>query len=210
MFSFFKKTPKIPEFEEKVWTEKAHKYQALYEDLEKTVAEGGKVLIFAHFEKTFEEICFVLAQMKVNFYQFAKGDNTAILSLNQVAVLQTNALINANEKSLNAIFSQTYTQFFVIEHFPLLTNDIALLERLAEIAPKVKPVFYISLEDAVLQQFVTEDFKQLLEKMGYRAEESISHSMVSKAIARAQENIEKQAKGNRQTYSAEEWLKTNL
>jgi hypothetical protein len=210
MFSFFKKTAKKAEFEEKVWTEKAYKYQAMYQDLKEITANGGKVLILTHFEKTFEEICFVLEQMQVSFYKFVKGDNTAILSLNQVAVFQADALYNANVQSLQAIFSQIHAQFFVIEHFPLKKNDDDLFETLLKIAPKAKVVFYTSLEDALLHQFVTENMKQMLEKLGHQPEESISHTMISKSIANAQEKIGKQARGSRQTYSAEEWFKTNL
>lgn len=174
MFSFFKKSPKKPEYTENVWTEKAYKYQALHQDMLNAIDSGEKVFIFTHFEKTLKEICFVLEQMKVNFYQFSKGDDTSIISFNQVVIFQADALQKNTIHQLQRLPSHAPALFYIIEHFPIRQNDEELLATLFEISPRSKPIFYISLDDAVLQQFVTTNLKQILEKLGIKPEESIN------------------------------------
>lgn len=210
MFSFLKKSPKKPAYKENVWVSKAYKYQGLYEDIKETINLGGKTLIFTHFAKTYEEIAFVLEQMSVNFYRFQKGDDTAILSFNQVAVFQADTLQSHTIKQLQSLIVPKSDRFCIIEHFPMREHDDTLLDTLAEINVEVKPTFYISLDDAVLKPFIGENLAEMLEKLGMKPEECISHPLVAKSIVNVQEKLEKQAKNNKMTYSVEEWLKTNL
>jgi preprotein translocase subunit SecA len=211
MFSLLKKLfsspPIIPE---KVWAMKAYKYQGLYQDTLQAHKNGEKVLIFTQFEKTLEEACFVLEQKKVNFYRFSKGDEVAILNFHQLAVFQVNALQKNTIKDLQSLLHQAPVQLFIIEHHPLRANDEELIAILREIAPQSEPIFYTSLEDAVLAQFATDNLKQLLEKLGMKPDESFQHKLISNAIIEAQKKLASQARGNRITYSAEEWLKANL
>ncbi|SFE84124.1 P-loop NTPase family protein [Thermoflexibacter ruber] len=211
MFSLLKKLfsspPIIPE---KVWAMKAYKYQGLYQDILQAHKNGEKVLIFTQFEKTLEEVCFVLEQKKLNFYRFSKGEEVAILNFNQLAIFQANALQKNTVKDLQKLLHQAPVQLFIIEHHPLRTNDEELIATLREIAPQSQPVFYTSLEDAVLAQFATDNLKQLLHKLGMKPEESFQHKLISNAIIKAQEKLASEAKGNRLTYSAEEWFNVNL
>jgi len=195
---------------EKVWATKAYKYQGLYEDILQANKNGEKVLIFTQFEKTYEEVCFVLEQKNLNFYKFNKGDEVAILNFNQLAIFQATALQRNTIKDLQRLLLQAPVQFFIIEHHPLRAEDEKLIATLNEISPQIQPVFYTSLEDAVLAKFATENLKQLLEKLGMQPEESLQHKLISNAIIEAQKKLASEVKGNRVTYSAEEWLKVNL
>jgi hypothetical protein len=210
MLSFLKKifSNSEPTFQEKVWMSKPYKFQGLYEDLSEITKTGHKAFIFTHFEKTYQEVCFVLEQKEIPFYQFQKGDDTSILAFNQVAIFQANALEKRVIENLQS--QQIPVRCLILEHFPLRTNDEELLAKLKTIAPQATPVFYTSLEDAALQPFVTENLKQIMVKMGMKADESVSHKMISKSIINAQEKIAQQVKSNRMTYAPEEWIKVNL
>lgn len=211
MFSLLKKLFSSPTIiSERVWTTRAYKYQGLYQDILQAYKNGEKVLIFTQFEKTLEEVCFVLEQKELNFYKFNKGDDIAILNFNQLAVLQVNALQKNTVKDLQKLLHQDPVQLFIIEHHPLRANDEELITMLKEIAPQSAPIFYTSLEDAVLAQFATDNLKQILDKLGMKPEEGLQHKLISNAIIAAQKKLASEAKGNRATYSAEEWLKANL
>lgn len=212
MFSWFNKSVKRPDYTEKVWVSKPYKYQGLYEDVQETIKLGGKAFIFTHFKKTLEEIAFVLEQKKVNFYKFSRDDNTAILSFRQVAIFQADVLQNDDrlKKLLREFVSSKADRFCIVEHFPLRKNDDDLLYALSEVKEDLKPTFYIGLDDAVLKPFIGNNLVEVLEKLGMKPEESISHPLVTKSIANVQEKVEKQAKGNKEAYSVEEWLKANL
>ena len=211
MFSWLKKTPKRPPYNEKVWISKAYKYQGLYNDIQEIIKNGGKIFIFTHFEKTSEEVAFILEQMKINHYLFEKEDNTAILSFQQVAIFHAISIQSSEIiKHLQSFAAHSSLCFYIIEHFPLQQGDDNLLTTLTEINPAIKPTFYTALDDPTLKPFITDTLTQTLEKLGLKPEESISHPLVSKAIIKVQEKLEKQVKGEKIAYSVEDWLKSNL
>ncbi len=58
-------------------------------------------------------------------------------------------------------------------------------------------LFYIALEDDLMRMFGSERIASLMDRMGYKEEENIQHSMISKSIERAQKKVEENNYGIR-------------
>ncbi len=210
MFSFFKKQPKKPSYEESVWIEQRNKYQGLVEDVTAAGQAGETALIFAHFAHTIAEVVAALSSAKIGYQAYTMTDRPTDLTVAKVLVVQADILQAPALYALKPMVARGTVRFALADHHPLLSKDLALLETLFTLAPAVKPMFYTSLEDAILKRFITDDFKQLLEKMGMKPDERINHAMVNRSIANAQEKIGATAHGDRPARSAEEWMTLNL
>jgi preprotein translocase subunit SecA len=51
--------------------------------------------------------------------------------------------------------------------------------------------FYVSLEDDLMRMFGSERIASLMDRMGYKENEVIQHSMITKSIERAQKKLRK-------------------
>jgi len=210
MFSFFKKQPSKPTYEESVWIEQSHKYQGLIEDVTAAGQGGETTLIFAHFAQTVAEVVAALSSAKIGFQAYTMTDRPTDLMTAKVLVVQADILQAPALYALKPLVARGTVRFALADHYPLLSKDLALLETLFTLAPAVKPMFYTSLEDETLKRFISGDLKQMLEKLGMKPDERINHSLVNRSIANAQEKIEKTAHGDRPARSAEEWMTMNL
>jgi hypothetical protein len=210
MFSFFKKSPKKPAYDEKVWLEKAYKYQGLSRAVAEAINAGYKVLVLAHFEHTLVELGAMLGQSGTPFLSFTDKHHPDHFGDARLLLVQASVLRSPRVAALRQSLGTGLVECFIAEHFPLPHRDFDLLTDLAELAPATKPCFFVSLEDALLRPFASDNLKQLMERMGMPPDEVISHSLVARSIANAQEKIEETAKSTLMTYSPEEWMRVNL
>jgi hypothetical protein len=209
MFSFFKKSPKKPAYDEKVWTEARYKWEALGRDVLAATQAGSRAVVAAHFAQTVDELRRLLVGLGVEFGQLT-DDRPGIPPPAQVYVVQASQLAGTGAATFQRALGAGTVACFVTEHFPLPQGDLDLLLALAELAPQAKPMFYTSLDDAVLRPFVGGSLLPLLERLGLEPGESFSHSMIAQSIANAQEKIAASAHSQRPARSAQEWMLFNL
>jgi len=92
----------------------------------------------------------------------------------------------------------------------MASKDQALIEAVAGLPCQSRIIFHTALTDGFLAHFGGEKLMGLLKQLGHDEDTYLSHSMVSAAIRRAQEKIEKQVNQEMRIWSEEEWFKYNI
>ena len=90
-------------------------------------------------------------------------------------------------------------------HYPLRTGEFDLC---ANVGIK-EMLVYTHLDASLFKAFGSDRIKELMEKMGMKEDEPLSHPMITSAIANAQEKIAKQCITDLQAWSEEDWMNTN-
>jgi hypothetical protein len=93
-----------------------------------------------------------------------------------------------------------------IEHYPLKEKELLVYSSL--IGQRL--TVYSSLDEALFRVFGGDRISSLLEKMGMEENEAINHSMVTKAIANAQEKLAQKVSVDQSARSMDEWLQKNV
>ncbi len=92
------------------------------------------------------------------------------------------------------------------EHYPLRSKEEELYHKMGL---KTALVFS-SLKEPLFQQFGADKIIQVMQQLGMKEDEVIEHGMVSKAIQRAQDKIEKKVLIERSAHSQHDWLEKNF
>jgi len=92
------------------------------------------------------------------------------------------------------------------EHYPLRQKEQDLFSR---IGLKTVQVFS-SLKEPLFQRFGGDKILEVMKRLGIKDDEIIEHNMISKAIQRVQEKIEKKVLIEQSAHSQDDWLKKNL
>jgi hypothetical protein len=208
MFSFFKKSPKKPAYEDKVWTEARYKWEALGRDVASAAQAGQKVVVAAHFAQTVDELHRLVVGLGLEF-GLLTDDRPGIPPPAQVYVVQASRLAGAGAAMFQRALGPAQVAVMVAEHFPLPQADLDLLLALAELAPQAKPAFYTALDDSFLSRFVGDGLTPMLERLGLEPGECFNHSMIAKSIANAQQKIAASVPDPRPARSAQEWMLFN-
>jgi preprotein translocase subunit SecA len=66
-----------------------------------------------------------------------------------------------------------------------------------------------SLEEPWIAQFGAESIRGLMQKMGMKEDEVLSHSMITSAIQNAQKKLDKSVTSEMKANSMEEWFRLN-
>lgn len=125
-------------------------------------------------------------------------------SYNQVKSLASNVEIYLAKEIASHHVQNKNVLFF--EHYPLLTKEYELLQRLQ----LDEAIFYSSLDEPIFMRFGGEKMISLMEKMGLSENEAIEHSMISAAIKNAQEKIAKEVVIEQSARSQAEWFSKNI
>ena len=98
----------------------------------------------------------------------------------------------------------------VAERHFLETEDERLIEFAEQLPCICRIGQHLSIDDPLLDLFVGETLRNMLEAMGMTEEESIDSPMVVRRIKGAQKKIASKANGNSPAHSAAEWLERNF
>jgi preprotein translocase subunit SecA len=66
------------------------------------------------------------------------------------------------------------------------------------------------MEDELMKQFGGDRIIEMMNKLGYKDDEVIEHSMVSSSIQRAQKKIDEQVQFPSNTRNSKDWFKINV
>lgn len=92
------------------------------------------------------------------------------------------------------------------EHYPVLSKEKSLFHQLNI----QETIVYSAINEPLFVHFGGERLTQLIKMLGIKEDESITHSMVSSSIARAQQKIEQQMKADYTARSQAGWMNKNL
>lgn len=92
------------------------------------------------------------------------------------------------------------------EHYPMQSKEQEFYTRFN--LPEA--IIYSSLREPLFQQFGGDKIVQLMLQLGMKEDEIITNSMITKAIQRAQEKIEKKVLMEQTARSQKDWLQKNI
>jgi hypothetical protein len=95
---------------------------------------------------------------------------------------------------------------FFIEHYPLAEKERQVFASLAGTSITV----YSSLDEAFFKYFGGDNISVLLGKLGLEENEAISHTMITRSIANAQQKLATKVTVDQTAHSIEEWMQKNV
>jgi hypothetical protein len=111
------------------------------------------------------------------------------------------------------VFSNSSNRFggeaYFSGHYPLQAKENRVLESLSNKGFD-SFVFCLSFDDPLLKMFGSENILPILERLGLEDEESLEHAMITKAIQRAREKLERKVSREVAADSPEEWFAKNV
>jgi hypothetical protein len=154
--------------------------QAKWQALTDVAKQTNEVVFIGWFEKTIEE-----------FQQYVKEQ---VPEANIILYRQLHSGMTGNKR---VIF---------IEHYPLHQKEQQIFSSLNS-----NNIFvYSSLDEAFFKYFGGDNMAVLLNKLGLQENEAISHTMITKAIANAQEKLATKITTDHTAYSMEDWMHKNV
>ena len=189
-----KKRANVELVPDQIWMTTDAKFTGLAEEADKrSRSETIAILLVAHFPD-------VLARLEelVN-QQLWDVPCKAVLASDLKTDLATS--LNLDESSIiDVIFG---------ERHPLLSVDDRIEAFADELPCRCRFSHHVSLEDAVLKDFLSDWGETTLRKMGLNEDEAIESQMVSRRIRMAQQKIEDRSLGTFDAASAAEWMDKN-
>lgn len=113
------------------------------------------------------------------------------------------ALLTAREATANLLTGKIAV---FGEHYPIYSKEETLYKRLH--LEKVE--VFSSLREPLFNKFGGDKIIQMMQQLGMKEDEIITHSLVSKAIRNAQDKIEKKVLIEQTAYSQQDWLTKNV
>ena len=201
MFSFFKKKKPQPGFTESVWISTAAKFEAIQKHAQTNA--GQPVWLIYHFEDSATALEQVLTALSTPCKRTQRMNEASDAG---TAWLMPASAIGGQLQG----YSGPQPQVLVIEHYPLQARDLELYNALQQLFPGMAAQQYTGMDEPVMQQFGSERIVSMMERLGIKRDEAISHPMITKSIARALEKVAADAKGDAATSSQQAWFDTNM
>ena len=107
------------------------------------------------------------------------------------------------------ISQQTHVSIFIFGRYPALKIENGIIENLSAHFPNARISFCLSLDQPLFQFLGADHIRSLMGTLGMKEEEYIEHAMVTKAISRALEKVNKDLVTEIKTHSEQEWFTIN-
>lgn len=201
LFDFFfggggkRKPSNVSVIPDVIWLNTSAKLKGIRKDVvaQRSLGVAG-ILLVAHFDDVLEQLHKIATE---------NGNNIPIrVSLAKDLATDLVSEWSASESATIAII--------VGERHPLPKHDDEVQQFAENLPVQVRLIRHVSLEDPLMKAFAGEWVKNLLGKMGMSEDEAIESNMVSRRIKAAQQKIEKEAFGDSDAPSAEEWMAANV
>ena len=196
--------------DDKVWFDTSIKFRHLCDDVARAKHRSSNVLILSHFDTTVLRMERLLNENQIRHEQFALFDSSLLASATPGNVWLGNARALQLPNALVRPTAVTPLEILVTEHHPLSSRDREVIDAAAKLPCDTDICFYFSLDDPLMRHFGSDNLQALLTRLGMPPDESISHPFVTKAIRRAQEDIERKVPKDFSTQSIEDWFRHNL
>ena len=200
--SWFSKKPSIQRREDIIWKTAELKLDRLAADVSSAHHEGAGVLVLYHFKNTRD-------QLRKRLGESALTEFSSESDFGRWREGYYSTVCLAPVSYLPAEFNNVFTaalitvKIFVAEHHPLAEPDSRIL---AWVKPLVGEICFYESLDAPM--FAKLNIAPLLDQLGFKVQESLSHHFITKAIAGMQEKVAKKIQmQNFDADSAEIWWK---
>jgi hypothetical protein len=210
LFSFLKSNK--PVFADKVWRTRPEAMKGMIMEALKAITQNQVPVVFCYFENTITEIISFLTASDVPYFQLtndsigeASGQNKVVLICDASLIYSSHGLM----RLLTAISSRSKVQFLFAGHYPLPAKENKIIEKLSSYTP-AEITFCSSIDGPSFEPFGADRIISVLDQLGFKEDECIEHSLVSKAMANAREKIEDIVKHEVAAKSEEEWFLKNI
>ena len=180
------------------------KYNAIIEEVEKLVAEGRPVLVGTTTVEISELLSRMLTMKKINHqvlnakYHQKEAEIVANAGKSAAVTIATNMAGRGTDIKLGEGVRELGGLAIIgTERHDSRRVDRQLRGRAGRQGDPGSSQFFVSLEDDLMRKFGSERIAKIMDRMGLKEGEVITHSMVSKSIERAQKKVEENNFGMR-------------
>jgi preprotein translocase subunit SecA len=200
----------MPLADDKVWFDNERKLSGILSDIHSEIEAGNNVLVLSHFPVALTKLIRRLTDANIQHRSYTAYDVAQLCEAAPGTVWVGSARAFQAPSTLHTFGpNKAALKVLILEHHPRRSKDQALLEFAEQLACDPEVRFYFSLDDPLLLHF-NNSIQSLFRKMGIDEAECLSHSLITKAIANAQENIESRVTQDLQSESIEDWFRYNL
>jgi preprotein translocase subunit SecA len=213
---FFKKKNKAKRHGDKIWISKERKYAALIDIARDAGRLGVHVVFLTHFRKSFNDLAEKLADAGVYYRKVQSSvDRLAGRGVFRqptpggVAVFMVNALPEEGWSPEDGSDSDVTLRLVVVERYPVPKPD-ERIERFADsLRVPVELEYHGALDEPLFQVFGGGRIVDIFKHMGVDEAECIQHTLISKAVRRAQERLAQRLTMDSTADSVEDWVARN-
>jgi len=188
LFGSKKPTLKIIDF---IWKTKEEKYRAIANKM----LSGEAIIVAYFFDDTKNELIQIANVLQV-------PASASLLSFEKIMLLSADSLMHTNTSLKH--------QIIFAEHYPSFAIEDEVLAHIGEKLNQQAITFFMSLDEPLFQYFGADRMVDILERMGFQENESISHNMLTESIKKVQQKVDQEAKSMQDTQNAKEWFALNL
>ncbi len=180
---------------DQVWISQQAKFAGIQKEIEdRAQSDSVAILLIPHFSDSLQRLDAVAAEFS--------GDTPVIATLAERLSPEIASSLNLDES--------VGIDLIVAERHPLLSVDDKLMQFAEELPCRCRVAHHLSFDDPLMDIFVSEWARGILDKLGMEEDEAIQSSMVSRRIKDAQKKIESESLGNIEASSAAEWFEYNM
>ncbi|HXV61236.1 MAG TPA: hypothetical protein VEK15_11120 [Vicinamibacteria bacterium] len=212
---------KKPTFAERVWLTEERKLEDFEKQLETDSREGAVTsLAIYHFPITGERVRQRLDRRGLEYRELRRPGTDQLEQLptwrgaGTIAVLASDEIPEEIKRGIHhrrRVDDQTPVRVQLVEHFPMPQRDDHVLNLAMYLPRGTTFSCYTGLDEPWVTKFLGSSTRELLERLGASDDEPLSHSMISAALRRAQEQLAKKRRSLEQpARSCEEWMERNV
>jgi hypothetical protein len=237
MFGFFKKKPKMPQTSDKIWMSEESKWNGFLSEVKLISAREGynsnldnshSDILDSNWDKISgaqKKICvlYFFEETKKNAIKLLEKNDFSTIELEKASMIKKTGellIFTASafdlersirlQNTLKEYIELGDCEIIFVEHYPLYSKQKAVLEKIALLTnDTIKACFYISMKAPLMEVFGTERIVELMSRMGTKDEDMLEHPMMSSAINKAQQKLDKEVKIERKANSQAQWFKIN-
>jgi hypothetical protein len=186
-----------------VWFNNSAKLNGIIDEIKNMDSSRELVCVFCFFENTAKAISDSLTNENIRFV--TSGTSSVIL----LTTKNTGQYGRLNFATFE--YQSKNIRFIIAEHYPILSEEQILLDKLEEFAEqKIAVTFHNSFDDPILKIFGSDNIKKMIQTLGLKENESLSHGMITKAIKNAQMKLSEKVKLEQKADSVEKWMELNV
>lgn len=194
--------------EDKIWRTTDAKLKGLLSDARRLDAEGYLVVIVSFFSETMRSVQDALLEAKVPAEKLSTTMNLLRkLDGRGIHVMEADRLQPSDAG--HGMAPAQLICFLMAEHHPWPDEDKRILECVNQLAVPASVTFYDALDSPLFLRFGGERLVPLLDKLGMKPDEAITHGLVTRAIENTQKKIRQIATGQTNARSVGEWFQIN-
>ncbi len=209
---WFKKTPKLQRLDDKVYINTLSKSKAISDSIKQMLGKSSPTFVVYYFEETGDNVIKLFEEQGIKYHkteaEFVGEVQVRNSEINIIKAKTLGKVHNIRQNSLNS--EKQPLTFLFVEHYPIFSKEEVILNKIGELtAYNASVLFYISLNEPLLQMFGSEKITSLMKTLGLKDDECVTHSFVTKSIENAQKKLEKKVVNDIETRSQDDWFKRN-